>query len=102
MMSGDFIMVHSRSHDMSVDIYTDGFLNKTLFRRLRLLTNLHTPEELDKGRLNPPPLNDKGEVQPVDFSKGINTQYSIILSGPNSAKSAKKTIKLKTEGQGQG
>ena len=60
MMSGDYIMVHTRSHDMSADIYTKGFLNKTLFRRLKLLTNLYTQEELDKGWLNPPALDDKG------------------------------------------
>ena len=49
MMSGDYIMVHTRSHDMSADICTKGFLNKTLFRRLKALTNLYTQEELDNG-----------------------------------------------------
>ena len=58
MMSGDYIMVHTRSHDNSADIYTKGFLNKTLFRRLKVLTNMYTQEELDKGWLNPPALND--------------------------------------------
>lgn len=90
-------MVHTRSHDMSADIYTKGFLNKTLFRRLKLLTNLYTQEELDKGWLNPPVLNDKGEERPEDNTRGLNTQYGIILSGPSSAKSNKKPIKQKTE-----
>ena len=61
MMSGDYIMVHTRSHDMSADIYTKGFLNRTVLRRLKLLTNLYTTEELEKGWLDPPALNGKGE-----------------------------------------
>ena len=48
MMAGDYIMVRTRSHDMSADIYTKGFLNRTLFRRLKLLTNLYTTKELEK------------------------------------------------------
>ena len=89
-------MVHTRSHDMSADIYTNGFLNKTLFRRLKLLTNLYTAEELEKGWLTPPALSDKGDEHPADSTRGLNTHYGIILSGPSSAKSAKKAIKQKT------
>lgn len=90
-------MVHTRSHDMSADIFTKGFLNKTLFRRLKLPTNMCTLEELEKGWLNPPALNDKGEERPEDGTRGLNTQYGIILSGPSSAKSNKKAIKQKTK-----
>ena len=82
---------------MSVDIYTKGFLNKTLSRRLKLLTNLYTTEQLEKGWLNPLRLNDKGEERPADSTRGLNTQSGIILSGPSSATSAKKAIKQKTK-----
>ena len=96
-MSGEYIMVHIRSPDMSADIHTKGFLIQPLSRKPKLLTNSYIPEEFEKGRLNGPPVNDKGKEQPVDFTMGIHTQYSIIiLSGPNSAKSAKKAIKLNT------
>ena len=40
MMSGDYIMIHTRSHYMFADIYTKGFLNEILSRRHKLLPNL--------------------------------------------------------------
>ena len=56
MTSGDYIIVHTRSHDMSADIYTKGFANNALFQRLRMLINIYTEKELEDNVLNPPAL----------------------------------------------
>ena len=99
MQSDDYIMIHTRTHDMSADIFTKGFQSKLLFRRLRQLINVYSPEgiaEFDsKGAprgaedWNPALLNSAGMVveKPKDV---INTQYSAIATGMNS-KSKNKT-----------
>ena len=65
MMSGDYNLVHTRSHDMTADIHTKGFDDVGLYRRLRKLNNIFTPEEI---------ANVRGEVScwnpdPLTFDK---------------------------------
>ena len=38
--SGDYIMIHTRTHDMTADIFTKCFQNKNLFKRLKMLINI--------------------------------------------------------------
>ena len=68
MMSEDYIIVRTRSHDMSADLYTKGFLTKTLCNRLKLLANLYTRQELKDLILNPLALDPKGIEITVDLS----------------------------------
>ena len=46
IVSDDYIMIHTRTHDMSADIFTKGFQSKVLFRRLRQLINVYTLADL--------------------------------------------------------
>ena len=89
-------MIHTRSHDMSADIYTKGFVDAKLFHRLKRLTNIFTREELEKGLLNPEPLTGEGKIDEEPLSStSANLQYAIILSGPSSATTNQKPIKKK-------
>lgn len=98
LLGAPSIIVYTRSHAMSAGMYTKDFLNKTLCRRLRHLTNVDTKEELKDACFNPPSLGPGGEVFEVDWAKGMNTQYAIIIvSGPNSGKAAKKALRVKSK-----
>lgn len=84
--SGNYIMLHTRAHDMMADIYTKGFQNKALFARLRMLINICSVTEfeehfqLERQHLNPTPLNnDASDMLPCDIPDNLNTQYDIIL-----------------------
>ncbi len=71
MMSGDYKLVHTRSHDMSAGIHTKGFNDVGLYRRLRMLSNIFTPDEVEHTRgevyaWNPEPLTfEKKQVRLV-------------------------------------
>ena len=91
-------MVHTLSHDTFADIYAKGFLNKTLFRRLKALTNLYTQEELDKGWLNPPALNVKGAERPVDNTRGLTHAVCNYSSGHELRQVEQKAYKAKDQG----
>ena len=62
--SGDDIMMHTRTHDMTADIFTKGFQNKHLLKRLRMLINIYEVGYLEKTYLmkredlTPTPLNN--------------------------------------------
>ena len=95
--SGDYVLIHTRSHDMAADIYTKGFQNRPLFWRLRQLINIYTVAEIDNWELNPAILGD--DAQPVENQKSddLNSQYKIIISGANSKTKIKKAIKVKAK-----
>ena len=88
-------MVHTRSHDMSADIYTKGFVDRQLFHRLKMLTNIYSLEEIDANDLNPAPLD--ADHQPVPLSNDLNTQYAIITGGMSSKQQCKKAVKVKAK-----
>ena len=68
MMSGDYIIVHTRSHDMSADLYTKSFMTKTLYHRLKVLANVYTREELADCIFNPTPVGPSGQEILFDYS----------------------------------
>jgi hypothetical protein len=77
MLSGDYIMVHTRSHDMSADIYTKGFTDVALFNRLRYLIGVYSPTDKARCVFNPAP-SGAGKLPATDESGysawGCNTQ----------------------------
>ena len=84
MRSGDYFMVHTRTHDMSADIYTKGFTDVALFNRLRYLIGVYSPADKDRCVFNPAPLGaDKlTATEESGYSEwDCNTQYGIIMSG---------------------
>ena len=84
--AGDYVIVHTRSHDMSADIYTKGVVDRKLFERLKTLKNLYTLEELKDGvdMLNPEFLDAEKNVDVVATnSTDLNPRYRIKRSGPN-------------------
>ncbi len=98
MLSGDYIMVHTRSHDMSADIYAIGFTDGALFNRLRFLIGVYTPADKAQCSFNPIPLGaDKlPATDDSGYSKwDCNTQYGIIMSGKSHEMEQKKPVKLK-------
>ena len=82
---------------MSADIYTKGFQNRLLFRRLRQLINIYSPEEITGCRWNPPVLNNDGSPKPRCEGDTLNTQYEVITSGANSKTKIKRAIKVKAK-----
>ena len=76
MRSGDYFMVHTRTHDMSADIYTKGFTDVALFNRLRALINVFSPPALPPvgsilplpGPLTLPPPSD-GVTLPAPLTR---------------------------------
>ena len=79
LRSGDYVMIHIRSHDMSADIHTKGFVDRLLFHRLKMLTNIYSLDEIDKDDLNPAPLDAGG--QRIAIASDLNTQYARIAGG---------------------
>ena len=47
--AGDYNLIHTRSEDMSADLYTKAFTQRPLWTRLRKLVNIYTPEEIEDG-----------------------------------------------------
>ena len=83
---------------MSADVSTKGFMTKTLFNRLRLLTNIYTREEVTSLAINPPPMDNAGKEIDIEWSCGCNTQYHIIMNGA-SAKNQKARKPAKVKGK---
>lgn len=91
--AGDYVIVHTRSHDMFTDIYTKGFVDQKRFKRSQMLTNLYTLQELEDGveMLNPEFLDAEKTVDlAATNSMDLDLQYRIIRSGPNSIDARKK------------
>ena len=86
-------MVHTRSHDMSADIYTKGFTDKSLWERLNLLTNVFTPKQILDFDVNPAVLKDEEDlvIRPVG---NLNTQYYEIMKNASLVEE-RKPIKQK-------
>ena len=98
LRSGDYVVIHTRSHEMSADIYTKGFVDAKLFHRLKKLMNIFTREELEEGLLNPDPLTGEGKIDEEALgSTSANPQYAIIRLGPSSATTNQKPIKQKAK-----
>ena len=73
-------------------------MDQKLFRRLKLLTNIYTREEMDDGILNPDPLSGEGKTdKEVLNCTPANSQYSIMRPGPSSATTNQKPIKKKAK-----
>ena len=48
LRSGDYIIIHTRSHDMSADIHTKGLVDKALYKRLKTLANIYILNDIEK------------------------------------------------------
>ena len=74
---------------MSADIHTKGFNDVGLYRRLRKLSNIFTPDEVENTRneismWNPEPLTfDKKDASedPSSDKRQVNSQYQVLNSG---------------------
>ena len=91
-------MIHTRSHDMSADIYTKGFTDVALFNRLRSLISVYSPYDLVHNLFCPAPLG--ADKLPCTVEGGlvvenINTQYCILLSGKSLEQDDRKPVKVK-------
>ena len=99
--SGDYVIVYTRSHDMSADIYTKGFNDAGLFSRLCLLTNLYSPMQWSSGLLRPAPLladKSAANLSPDSDSSVVNSQWPILVLGPSSRpEDNRKPIKKKNK-----
>ena len=81
--SGDYILIHTRSSHMSADIYTKGFRAPDVYKRLKRLINIYTPEEILNFWFSPvvssyPPAECEGVV--IDPTH-LNPHYTYIMSG---------------------
>jgi len=78
LKSGEYVIVHCGSKNMSADIYTKGFTDKCLWERLNQLTNVFTPEQIKNFNINPAVIKDEEDIviRPVG---NLNTQYYEIM-----------------------
>ena len=96
LQSGDYVMVYTRTHDMSADNYTKGFDDQALFQRLLLLTNLYYPSQWKNNELKPAPLlGDKSSaLGHPDFDDSLlNSQWPIFIMGGSETLEKRKNIK---------
>jgi len=93
LKSGEYIIVHCGSKNMSADIYTKGFTDKCLWERLNQLTNVFTPAQIKDFNINPAVIKDEEDlvIRPVG---NLNTQYYEIMKNA-SLEEERKPIKQK-------
>ena len=66
--TGDYNLVHTRTTNMTADIFTKPFTDPVTWTRLRRLVNVYTPEEMENLILNP----DYNDVNETDDEKAEN------------------------------
>ena len=93
LKSGEYIIVHCGSKNMSADIYTKGFTDKSLWEMLNQLTDVFTPAQIRDFNVNPAVLKDEDDVE-VRPAGNLNTQYYEIMENA-SMEEERKPIKQK-------
>merc|ERR1712066_88011 len=72
----DYNLIHTRSGDISADVYTKAFTQKSIWTKLRRPVNIYTPEETKNGDFNPTYEQDKECEEDFEMEKWIE---SVIL-----------------------
>ena len=84
--TGDYNLVHTRSTNMTADIFTKPFIDPVTWTRLRRLVNVYTPDEMKSLVLNLDYLDvteTDDEKNDNERHKGnLNQAYHRIMSGP--------------------
>ena len=94
--TGEHNIIHTRSENMTADIYTKPFPNgqSTLWKRLRMLINLYTRDQANAMEFNPHNneevvINEHGTyngAQKIEYDPDcINQQYFHILEGSSTS-----------------
>ena len=98
--TGDYNLVHTRSTNVTADIFTKPFTDLVTWTRLRRLVNVYTPDELSAMILNP----DYSDVAETDDEKmqnerhkgNLNQAYHRTMSGPSTLNTDnRKAVKVK-------
>lgn len=94
--TGEHNIIHTRSENMTADIYTKPFPNHQLltWNRLRMLINLYTRQQISEMNSNPPD-NEEAFTTDTRFFNGskyifynsdnVNGQYYHVLEGSSTA-----------------
>lgn len=88
--SGMYNLIHTRTDDMSADIYTKCIQDHNTWRHLKRIINVYSPQEVDEGSFDPDIAGGDTAA-----SSDLNPHYWRIMSGSSNDTDQRKAVKTK-------
>jgi len=95
VLSGDYLLLHTRSCDMTADIYTKATRDVANWLRMKKLINVYSWEDIDRLNWNPTVVPYEG-TDASSIPRQKNQQYWILMHGPGIGTDQRKPVKVKT------